>query len=90
METVPKFFNVIYPYMPMTYSVGLFKEAISGGDQTLVIRNAVLLSVIAFTFISLTIIMTVMIRRREKRTALILQKNGPSSTPQIGFDGCAS
>lgn len=86
METVPKFFNVIYPYMPMTYSVGLFKEAISGGDQTLVIRNAVLLSVIAFTFVSLTIIMTVMIRRREKRTALILQKNGPSSSPRIGFN----
>lgn len=29
METVPKFFNVIYPYMPMTYSVRLFKECIT-------------------------------------------------------------
>lgn len=31
METVPSFFNVIYPYMPMTYSVNLFKKVISGG-----------------------------------------------------------
>jgi len=74
METVPKFFNVIYPYMPMTYSVGLFKEAISGGDRTLVFRNAVILAVIAFAFTSLTIIMTVVTRRRAKRTAVILQK----------------
>lgn len=73
METVPKFFNVIYPYMPMTYSVGLFKEAISGGDQALVIRNAIVLAVITFAFTSLTIIMTIVTRRREKRTALILQ-----------------
>ncbi len=34
METVPKIFNILYPFMPMTYSVGIFKEAISSIDGT--------------------------------------------------------
>ena len=31
METVPSFFRFLYPYMPMTYSVSLFKDIVSVG-----------------------------------------------------------
>ena len=41
METVPPFFQAIYRYMPMTYSVNLFKDVIgavpSGGHNALVL-----------------------------------------------------
>ena len=58
METVPGFFNVLYPFMPMTYSVGLLKEAISGGDNTLIVRNAVVLILITAGFTVLSLILT--------------------------------
>ena len=58
METVPGLFNVLYPFMPMTYSVGLLKEAISGGDNTLIIRNAVVLILITAGFTVLSLILT--------------------------------
>ncbi len=67
METVPKFFNVIYPFMPMTYSVGLLKEAISGGDINLIIRNTTVLAAIAVVFTAMTIFMTVRNRKRDLR-----------------------
>ena len=67
METVPKFFNVIYPFMPMTYSVGLLKEAISGGDINLIIRNTSVLAGIAVVFTAMTIFMTVRNRKRDLR-----------------------
>lgn len=57
METVPKFFNILYPYMPMTYSVKLFKETISGvenlsigTDITILICIFVVMAVITIFF----------------------------------------
>lgn len=56
METVPKLFNDLYPFMPMTYSVGLFKEAISGvGDSSIAWHNAGILIVILLVFLGITI-----------------------------------
>lgn len=58
METVPKIFHVLYPFMPMTYSVGLFREVISGADNGEVVRNIVILLLILIVFMSLTIILS--------------------------------
>lgn len=67
METLPKFFNVLLPFMPMTYSVGLFKEAISGGDQTLVMKNALILVLITAIFTVFSLFMTKRQMRAEKK-----------------------
>ncbi|BCN31173.1 YhgE/Pip domain-containing protein [Anaeromicropila herbilytica] len=59
METVPKVFNVLYPFMPMTYSVGLFKEAISGvGHTSLAWHNGIVLLAIFFIITALTLLLT--------------------------------
>ena len=59
METVPKIYNVLYPFMPMTYSVGLFKEAISGtGDTDLILKNVGFLTIFMIGSLLLTILFT--------------------------------
>lgn len=58
METVPKFFNVLYPYMPMTYSVGLFKEAISGTMGSEAVKDIAVLIGILVAFMALTILLS--------------------------------
>lgn len=55
METVPKFFNILYPFMPMTYAVGLLKQAISGSESQVITKNSVVLLVIFLVFAALTI-----------------------------------
>ena len=55
METVPKIFNVLYPFMPMTYAVGLFKQAISGVNRDEMIYNGGILVAILVVFMALTI-----------------------------------
>ncbi len=67
METVPKFFNVLYPFMPMTYTVGLFKQAISGVRQSDALRDAVTLGAILITFMMLTVLLSVVKGRRAAR-----------------------
>ena len=69
METVPGFFNVLYPFMPMTYSVGLLKEAISGGDNTLIVRNAAVLILITAGFTVFSLILTKRESSKAKTTA---------------------
>ena len=58
METVPKFFNIMYPFMPMTYSVKLFKETISGGDYSIFWKNAGILFALLVIFTVLTLILS--------------------------------
>lgn len=60
METVPKLFNVLYPYMPMTYSVGLFKETISGATGSSMMMNISVLVTLLIVFTAATILMSVM------------------------------
>ncbi|MDP4153582.1 MAG: YhgE/Pip domain-containing protein [Bacillota bacterium] len=67
METVPKFFNVLYPYMPMTYSVGLLKEVISGIDKGNAWFNAGILVAILLVFMALTIILSLAKSKSEAR-----------------------
>lgn len=56
METVPKFFNILYPFMPMTYAVNLLKEAISGTASTFALQNVLVLLGILIFFVALTIV----------------------------------
>jgi putative membrane protein len=56
MELVPSFFNKIYIFMPMTYSVNLFKETVSGGNMTFIMQNIYVLLAILFVFVSITIV----------------------------------
>jgi putative membrane protein len=70
METVPKFFNVLYPYMPMTYSVGLFKEVVSGTIGTEARNNTIVLLIILVVFMVLT---SVFARGKNKREASVKQ-----------------
>ena len=60
METVPKMFNVLYPFMPMTYSVRLFKETISGSVGTGMARSVTVLVTILVVFMALTILFSLL------------------------------
>jgi putative membrane protein len=65
MELLPGFFNALYPYMPMTYSVNLFKEAISGLDTDAAWHSAWILIGIWAVFTLLTIIMSVLKKNKS-------------------------
>lgn len=58
LETIPKLFNVLYPFMPMTYSVGLFKQSISGVNAGDLMFNGGILFGILIVFMTLTIVFT--------------------------------
>ncbi|MEG6572140.1 YhgE/Pip domain-containing protein [[Clostridium] cellulosi] len=58
METVPKFFNDIYPYMPMTYSVKLFKECTSNFNMSKAWGDIAILLAIFAVFTGLTILLS--------------------------------
>ncbi|HWT73936.1 MAG TPA: YhgE/Pip domain-containing protein [Mobilitalea sp.] len=68
METVPKFFNILYPYMPMTYSVELFKQAITDANSHDVIYNGGILFAILVAFMSLTILFSIVKQRKAEKT----------------------
>lgn len=58
MELVPKMFNVMYPFMPMTYSVALFKQSISDTKASEVWFNSGILFAILVVFMVLTILLS--------------------------------
>jgi putative membrane protein len=66
MELVPKFFQVLYPYMPMTYSVQIFKEAISGYDSGIANRAMLILVIIFVFFTGLTMLFSIGRKAKEK------------------------
>lgn len=68
METVPKLFNVLFPYMPMTYSVALFKQAITDPNTSEVLYNGGILLAILVVFMALTIIISAIKVRRADKT----------------------
>lgn len=57
-ELVPKFFNVINPFMPMTYSIYALKETISGGNNNFMIKNIIVLAVIMVVFLLASLLLT--------------------------------
>lgn len=51
MEVTNKFFNVIHPFLPMSYAIDGFRQAITGGFSTGFVRmNVLVLAVIAIVF----------------------------------------
>ncbi|WP_195269215.1 YhgE/Pip domain-containing protein [Eubacterium sp. 1001713B170207_170306_E7] len=76
METVPKFFNILYPFMPMTYSVGLFKDAISGTGTMGVDQNSLVLIGILIVFMALTVLFTYFQNKAQaRRTSQITEQS---------------
>lgn len=76
METVPRFYNMIYPFMPMTYSVGLFKEAISGtGDSSLILKNVGFLLVFLVGSLLLTLLMLQLQKNAKSKDSAIEEVN---------------
>lgn len=71
METVPPFFQAIYRYMPMTYSVNLFKDVIGsvpGGGH-----NALILVGVFAVFTAMTMALDALRRNSRKGTPETLQ-----------------
>ncbi|HEX2927027.1 MAG TPA: YhgE/Pip domain-containing protein [Ruminiclostridium sp.] len=58
MELVPHFFDVINPFMPMTYSVNALKEVISGISDGFLTQNLVVLVSIIAAFLILNLIVS--------------------------------
>lgn len=71
METVPKLFNVLYPYMPMTYSVGLFKQVISDPNTKDILYNGGILIAILIIFMSLTILLSILKIHKPAKVNLV-------------------
>ena len=56
LQLVPKFFQVINPFLPMTYVVSGLRQAISGGDLHAVAANALILLGYAAAAVGLTML----------------------------------
>ena len=56
IETVPRFFQVINPVLPMTYVVSGLRQAISGGDVRAVAADALILLAYAAAAVGLTVL----------------------------------
>ncbi|MDD3452978.1 MAG: YhgE/Pip domain-containing protein [Bacilli bacterium] len=66
IETVPTFFRSIYNFMPMKYSIGLFKEAIITSESSITYDNIiVVIGILIGTFI--TIILADIIKKKIKK-----------------------
>lgn len=74
IETEPSFFQVINPYMPMTYTIGLFREAIISRDAGLIAPNVWALLGIFACFLVATIIIQILKKGREKALEFKNQK----------------
>lgn len=71
METVPDFFNVLYPFMPMTYSVGLFKEVISGIQSDNLLFHGGILFGLLIVFMTLTVVCSSVKSKRESKSSVM-------------------
>lgn len=66
IETEPAFFQTINPYMPMTYTIGLFREAIISRDAGLIAPNVWALLGIFACFLAITIVLQILKKGKEK------------------------
>lgn len=57
MEVVPKFFNVLNPFMPFTYCVSALREIISGIDYTVFTKDIGVLAGMLFGFLIISMLM---------------------------------
>lgn len=57
IETTPKFFQIINPFLPMTYGVSGLREIISAGNTHIIILSTIVLVSISTFFLALTLIL---------------------------------
>lgn len=57
LELVPKFFKILNPFMPFTYSVSGLREIISGVDYSVIAKDSIILIAIMFVFLSISVVM---------------------------------
>jgi putative membrane protein len=62
IETVPRFFRTISPFLPMTYVVRGLRQTLAGGDATVVAYCALALT----AFLLLGLLGTVLTARRQR------------------------
>lgn len=65
IETVPTFFQKIYTFMPMNYTIRLMKEALIKVDNGMIANNAWVLIGIFIVFILITVIIDFIISKRN-------------------------
>lgn len=66
IETVPKFFQSIYKFMPMNYTIRLMKESLIKVDNGMIAKNACILIGIFISFIAITLIIDYIKNRYEE------------------------
>lgn len=57
LELVPKFFKILNPFMPFTYSVSGLREIISGVDYLVVAKDSLILILIMFVFLTISVVL---------------------------------
>ncbi|SNX53444.1 YhgE/Pip domain-containing protein [Thermoanaerobacterium sp. RBIITD] len=57
MELVPRFFNIINPYFPMTYGTQALREAISGTNYSLMLNDLLILAGFGIVFMLLSVLL---------------------------------
>lgn len=67
IETVPKFFQNIYSFMPMNYTIRLIKEAIIKMDSGMIMQNTFILLGILIVFIGITILLEYLRERKQNK-----------------------
>ena len=76
IETCPTFFQKLYPFMPMTYSVRLFKEALAGTWNGSVTKDVLILVAIMVVF---TLATTLLSAYRDRHKIKEMMANGPEA-----------
>ncbi|WP_338000836.1 ABC transporter permease, partial [Acetobacterium tundrae] len=72
METLPKFFNVLYPFMPMTYSVKVFKDSISGVITDEFWNSFIILIIFFVVFFVATILLSIFKKRKADKKTIVV------------------
>lgn len=70
IETVPSFFQSIYKFMPMNYTIRLMKEALITIDNNMVLNNVVVLIGIFVAFMVITIAIDYIKEKSEKKQVI--------------------
>lgn len=74
IETVPKFFQSIYKFMPMNYTIRLIKESLIKVDNGMIAKNACILVGIFIVFMAITLI-TDYLKTKHDKKANVASKN---------------
>lgn len=56
LEVVPKFFKVLYPFMPFTYCVSALREIVSGSNNSIIAQDMIILAGVLAVFLIISII----------------------------------